>query len=88
MGVYFVHLAGCTSLDVLCYEVFHPWPPIVLCDGIDCFGNSGMSGSYGIMKKGCYTPLKVVVSHNNQGMVLLPKVPGALFNAMGLFPLL
>ena len=43
MSVYFIHLAGCTTFDVLCDKVAHVWPPIVGSDRINGFCNTGVS---------------------------------------------
>jgi hypothetical protein len=63
--VYFVHLARCTSFDILRDVVAHAWPPVILCNILCCFGDSGMSCSDVVVKKGNHPPLKIVVSHND-----------------------
>ena len=44
MGVDFRCLTGCATLDVLCDEQFHIWPPEVLATELDGFCDSGVSG--------------------------------------------
>jgi len=46
MSVYFVHLAGCTTLDIGCNEVFHVWPPGMGLYELDGFCNSGMFSGF------------------------------------------
>jgi len=56
MSVDFSHLASSAALDVLSYEDFHSGPPVVGCDELEGFGNSSMSSSFMVVKKGCYSP--------------------------------
>jgi hypothetical protein len=46
----------------------------MLFDQVDGFGNSGVSGSEGVMKKVCYPPPKTVVFHDNESLVLVEVV--------------
>jgi len=75
MGVDLGHLAGCASFDVFCDKGFHVWPPVILCEQLECFSNSGVSGSHMIVEKGNYPPPKLVVCHNNQGSPVMPVGP-------------
>ena len=72
MSVDFSHLAGSAAFDVLSYKDFHSRPPVVGCDKLEGFGNSGVSSSFMVMKKGCYSPSKVIVCHNNKCRSVVP----------------
>jgi len=65
MGVDLGHLAGGAASDVFCDKGFHVWPPIVGCNELEGFGDSGMASGLLVMKKGNYSPPKGVVCHNN-----------------------
>ena len=66
MVIYFGHLACCASFDVFCDIVFLVGPPIVLLKKLQGFGNSGVADCHRLVKKGCYSPPKFVVFHDNQ----------------------
>jgi len=72
MSVDFRHLAGSAAFDVLSYEDFHSGPPVVGCNELEGFGNSGMSSGFVVMKKGCYSPPKVIVCHDNKCGAVVP----------------
>jgi hypothetical protein len=44
------------------------------------FCNSGMSCRNVIVKKGNHPPLKVIVSHNDEGIALPPEISWPMFN--------
>jgi hypothetical protein len=46
MSVYFVHLAGCASLNISCDKVFHVGPPVVRLYQLYCFCDSGVSSGF------------------------------------------
>jgi len=66
VSVDFSHLASSAALDILSYEDFHSGPPVVRCDELKGFGNSGVSSGFVVVKKGCYSPPKVIVCHDNK----------------------
>jgi hypothetical protein len=70
MSVYFVHLAGCASFNVSHDEVFYVWPPVVGLYQLDGFHDSRVSGGFRSVKMVKYPPPKIVVFHNNKGIVL------------------
>ena len=72
MSVNFGHLASSAALDILSYKDFHSRPPVVRCDELEGFGNSGMSSSFVVVKKGCYSPPKVIVCHDNKCCSMVP----------------
>jgi len=72
MSVDFSHLAGSAAFDILSYEDFHSRPPVVRCDKLEGFGNSSMSSGFLVMKKGCYSPPKVIVCHDNKCRSMVP----------------
>jgi len=84
--VNFVHLAGCTAFDVGYNEVVHVGPPVMLFDQVNCFGNSGVSGSERVMKKECYPPPKTVVFQNNKSLVCVHVVVGTEVEVVGGHP--
>jgi len=75
MSVDLGHLACCTSFDVFCDKGFHVWPPVVLCEQLECLGNPRMPSGHMIVEKGNYPPPKLVVCHNNQGGPVIPVGP-------------
>jgi len=72
VGVDFSHLAGSTAFDVFSYKDFHSRPPVIGHNELEGFGNSGVSSSFVVVKKGCYSPPKVVVCHNNKCCSVVP----------------
>jgi len=72
MSVNFSHLASSTALDILSYKDFHSRPPVVRRDKLEGFGNSSMSSGFVVVKKGCYSPPKVVVCHDNKCRSVVP----------------
>jgi len=72
MSVDFSHLASSAAFDIFSYKDFHSGPPVVGQDKLEGFGNSGMSSSFMVMKKGCYSPPKVIVCHNNKYHSVVP----------------
>ena len=72
MGVYFGHLAGSATFDVLHDEGFHVWPLVVGCDELEGFGDSGVASGFLVMEKGNYSPPKRVVCHDNQSGSVVP----------------
>jgi len=72
MSVDFSHLAGSAAFDILSYEYFHSRPPVVRCDKLEGFGNSGVSSGFVVVKKGCYSPPKVIVCHDNKCCSVVP----------------
>jgi len=72
MGVDFGHLAGSAAFDVLCDIGFHVWLPVVGCDELEGFGDSRVTSSFLVMKKGNYSPPKRIVCHDNQGGPMMP----------------
>ena len=68
----FSHLACGATLDVFCYKGFHVWPPVITPEKVECFGNSGVSRGHMVMKKGCYSPPKIVVFHDNESGITVP----------------
>jgi len=72
MSVDFGHLASSAAFDVLSYKDFHSGPPVIRCDELEGFGNSGMSSGFVIVKKGCYFPPKVIVCHDNKCGAVVP----------------
>jgi len=72
MSVNFSHLASSAALDVLSYKDFHSRPPVVRRDKLEGFGNSGMSSGFVVVKKGCYSPPKVIVCHDNKCGAVVP----------------
>jgi hypothetical protein len=80
MGVDLVHLTCCATFDIFCDEVPHARPPVVRGNCSDGVQNSGVSSRCRIVKQGKYPPLKIVVSHNDEGVALPPKVARAMFN--------
>jgi len=72
MGVDFGHLAGSAAFDIFSYEDFHSGPPVVGCDKLEGFGNSGVSSGFVVVKKGCYSPPKVIVCHDNKCCSVVP----------------
>ena len=72
MSVNFSHLASSAAFDILSYEDFHSGLPVVGCDELEGFGNSSMSSGFVVVKKGCYSPPKVIVCHNNKCGAMVP----------------
>jgi len=72
MSVDFSHLASSAAFDILSYKDFHSRPPVVGCDKLEGFGNSGMSSGFVVVKKGCYSPPKVIVCHDNKCCSVVP----------------
>jgi len=72
MSVDFGHLASSTAFDVLSYKDFYSRPPVVRCDELEGFGNSGMSSGFVVVKKGSYSPSKVIVCHDNKCRSVVP----------------
>jgi len=72
MSVDFSHLAGSAAFDVLSYKDFHSRPPVVGQNKLEGLGNSGVSSSFVVMKKGCYSPPKVIVCHDNKCHSMVP----------------
>ncbi len=72
IGVDFGHLTCGASFDIFCYKGFHIGPPVVGRKKLECFGNSGVADGSVVVKKGCYSPLKFVVSHDNQCGPVVP----------------
>ena len=72
MGVDFGHLAGSAAFDVFRDIGFHVWPPVVGCNELEGFGNSGVASSFLVMEKGNYSPPKRIVCHDNQGGSMVP----------------
>ena len=72
VSVDFSHLASSAALDVLSYEDFHSGPPVVGCNKLEGFGNSGVSSGFVVVKKGCYSPPKVIVCHDNKCGAMVP----------------
>jgi hypothetical protein len=70
----FVHLAVGTAFDVLGDVIVHAWPPVILSNVLHSFCNSGVSYGNMIMKKGNHPPLKVIISHNDEGIALSPEI--------------
>ena len=71
VGVDFVHLAHGVAFDIGSDKVVHVQPLVVLFNQVNSFGNSRVSGSQRVMKKVCYSPLKIVVFHNNKGKIMV-----------------
>ena len=72
MSVNLGHLASSTAFDVFSYEDFHSRPPVVGQDKLEGFGNSGVSSGFVVIKKGCYSPSKVIVCHDNKCRSMVP----------------
>jgi len=72
MSVDFSYLASSTAFDVFSYEDFHSRPPVVRCDKLEGFGNSSVSSGFVVVKKGCYSPPKVIVCHDNKCHSMVP----------------
>jgi len=72
MSVDFSHLTGSAVFDVFSYEGFHTRPPVIGQNKLQGFGNSGMSSSFVVMKKGCYSPPKVIVCYDNKCHSMVP----------------
>jgi len=72
MSVDFGHLTGSAAFDVFSYEDFHSGPPVIGCDELESFGNSGVSSGFVVVKKGCYSPPKVIVCHDNKCGAVVP----------------
>jgi len=72
MSVDFSHLASSAAFDIFGYKDFHSRPPVVGCNKLEGFGNSGMSSGFVVVKKGCYFPPKVIVCHNNKCCSVVP----------------
>jgi len=72
VSVDFSHLASSAAFDVLSYKDFHSGPPVIGCDELEGFGNSGMSSGFVVVKKGCYSPPKVIVCHDNKCGAVVP----------------
>jgi len=72
ISVDFSHLASSAAFDILSYKDFHSGPPVVGCDKLEGFGNSGVSSSFVVVKKGCYFPPKVIVCHDNKCCSMVP----------------
>jgi len=72
MSVDLGHLTSSAAFDVLSYEDFHSGPPVVGCDKLEGFGNSGVSSGFVVVKKGCYSPPKVIVCHDNKCGAVIP----------------
>jgi hypothetical protein len=70
VSVDFVHLTGRTTFNIVGYKVLHAWPPVIRLDELDGFSNSRVSSGFGRVKMVKYTPPKIVVFHNNKGIVL------------------
>jgi len=72
MSVDFSHLTSSAAFDVLSYKDFHSRPPVVGCNKLEGFGNSSVSSGFVVMKKGCYSPPKVIVCHDNKCCSMVP----------------
>jgi len=72
MGVDLGHLASSATFNVLSYKDFHSGPPVVGCDKLEGFGNPGVSSGFVVVKKGCYSPPKVIVCHDNKCRSMVP----------------
>ena len=72
MGVDFGHLAGSTAFDIFRDVGFHVWPPVIGCNELEGFGDSGVASGFLVMEKGNYSPPKCIVYHNNQGGPMMP----------------
>jgi len=72
VSVDFSHLAGSAAFDVLSYKDFHSRPPVVGQNKLEGFGNSSMSSGFMVVKKGCYSPPKVIVCHDNKCRSVVP----------------
>ena len=70
MSVDFVHLAHGTSFDIGGDKVFHVWPPIVSLYELDSFHDSRVASGFQRVKMVKYPPSKIVVFHNNKGILL------------------
>jgi len=73
VSVDFVHLAGRATFNIVGYKVLHVWPPVIRLDELDSFGYPRVPSSFGRVKMVKYTPPKIIVFHNNEG-VILPEV--------------
>jgi len=62
-------LAGCATLNIVGYKVFHAGPPVERLNKLDGFGNPEVASSYRRVKMVKYTPSKIIVFHNNKGRV-------------------
>jgi hypothetical protein len=65
IGVYFSHLTCGASFNVFGDKGFHVRPPVVSRQKLESFGNSWVTSGNLVMKKGSYSPPKVIVFHNN-----------------------
>jgi len=72
MSVDFSHLTSSAAFDVFSYKDFHSRPPVVRCDKLEGFGDSSVSSGFVVMKKGCYSPPKVIVCHDNKCGAVVP----------------
>jgi len=72
MSVDFSHLASSAAFDILSYKDFHSRPPVVGCNKLESFGNSSVSSGFMVIKKGCYSPPKVIVCHDNKCHSVVP----------------
>jgi len=72
MSVDFGHLTSSAAFDVPSYKDFHSGPPVVGCDKLEGFGNSSVSSGFVVVKKGCYSPPKVIVCHDNKCGAMVP----------------
>jgi hypothetical protein len=81
-----VHLTCCTSFDILHDMVMHAWTPVILGDVLCHFGNSGVSCSDMVVKKGNHPPLKIIVSHNNKRGAFPPKIARLVVDVMHVMP--
>jgi hypothetical protein len=73
MGIDFDCLTGGTSFDVFVDVSFHVGPPVIATQKSERVCDTRMSSTGGIVEKGNYPPLKIVVAHDNQGAILVPE---------------
>jgi hypothetical protein len=80
MGVYFVHLACRAAFHVFSNKVAHARPPVVGGYCSNSVRNSRVASRGRVVKEGKHPPLKVVISHNDEGIAFPPEVAGAMFD--------
>jgi hypothetical protein len=73
MSVNFVHLAGCATFNIVGHKVLHGWPPVIQLDELDGFGNPRVPSGFERVKMVKYSPPKIIVFHNNEG-IIFPEV--------------
>ncbi len=70
----FIGLAYCAPFDIF-FDIFlQIWPPVVLFQKCDGVADSGVSAIWWIVECGNYPPLKIVVTGNNQRVLLPPSI--------------